>query len=337
MKKSHVVYIHLAFWTMFVVVPMLIFRIDDFHREGEIRHFLEQTIINVLVFYLTYWVLIPRMMKRKKPVELVFIALGWIVLLATIRTSLLYYYREVLTPLEGRPYRFDRQIFRDLFGTIMFTLYSILLYFSIEWFKERQYRFELAREKQKSEIDLLKSQMNPHFLMNTLNNLYSLVYQGSSKASDAVLKLSDIMRYMLYDTKADKVPLENEIKYLRSFIELQMLRFKNQELVKFDTSGDVSGRMVAPMLFIPFVENAFKHGNKNLPGMGISILLKVETGKLIFEVDNLKVQGEIQKDKESGIGLENVQKRLGIQYPEKHVLKIEQGKERFHVYLEIID
>jgi LytS/YehU family sensor histidine kinase len=322
---------------MFVIIPMLIFRLDDFHRSDELVHFLQVAITNLLVFYLTYFILIPRLMKKRRLLDLVWIGLFWILAISAVRIGITYYYKEILTPLEGKPFIMERHLFREIFGTMMFTLYPVLIYFSIEWFKERQYRFELAREKQKSEIDLLKTQMNPHFLMNTLNNLYSLVYQGSALASDAVLKLSDIMRYMLYDTQADLVPLENEVKYLRSYIELQMLRFKNQDLVDFNISGELSDRKIAPVILIPFVENAFKHGNKNLPGMGISIDLAVDEEKMVFEVKNIKSHKEIQKDSGTGVGLANIKKRLELQYPGKHILEIDDAMDSFRVYLEIHD
>jgi len=337
MKRSSVILIHLLFWFMMVVIPNILFRLDDFHRGPEMIQIVLQNILNIIIFYLTYWLFIPVLLRRKRPWELVLLSVAWVLILIASRTGVVYYYKEVMTPMEGKPFVFERHVFRDLFATLMFSLYAVLIYFSIEWFKERQYRFELAREKQKSEIDLLKSQMNPHFLMNTLNNLYSLVYQGSAQASDAVLKLSDIMRYMLYDTQADLVPLENEVKYLRSYIELQMLRFKNQDLVDFKISGELSGRKIAPVILIPFVENAFKHGNKNLPGMGISIDLAVDEEKMVFEVKNIKSLKEIQKDSGTGVGLANIKKRLELQYPGKHILEIDDAMDSFRVYLEIHD
>jgi LytS/YehU family sensor histidine kinase len=171
--------------------------------------------------------------------------------------------------------------------------------------------------------------------MNTLNNLYSLVYQGSKQSGEAILKLSDLMRYMLYDTHSDKVSLENEIKYLHSFIELQMLRLSNKELVDFQISGDPTGKLIAPMLLIPFVENAFKHGNKNLPGMGITIRLNIDNKNLIFEVENIKASKSVQKISESGIGLMNIQKRLELQYPGKHQLLITDTIDHFFILLKL--
>jgi LytS/YehU family sensor histidine kinase len=229
-----------------------------------------------------------------------------------------------------------RLFFYASFWTIMFSIYSVVIYLSIEWFRERKSRYLLLREKQQSEIDLLKSQVNPHFLMNTLNNLYSLVYQGSKHAEDAILKLSDLLRYMLYDTQAEYVSLENEIKYLNSLIELQLLRFSHKDFIDFQIQGDPTGKLIAPMLLVPFIENAFKHGNKNTQGLGIKILMVIENQQLSFHVSNLKVSSSADKIEESGIGLSNIKKRLELQYPGRHQLSILDGPELFDVSL-IID
>ena len=337
MKRSQVISIHAVFWVMFVILPMLIFRLDDIHRSKELFFFLHQTLINMIIFYLVYLVLIPQVLLKRKMSTLVWISLGFILTMSLLRIGMNYFLREVLDVFEGRPFRLERQIFREFFGTLIYTFYPILIYFSIEWYRERQYRNELVREKQKSEIDLLKSQVNPHFLMNTLNNLYSLVYQGSKQASEAVLRLSDIMRYMLYETGADFVPLENEVKFLQSFVDLQLLRMKDKDSVDVQVTGDPAGRMIAPMLLIPFVENAFKHGRRSSPGKGISIHLSIEQKRIIFEVLNQKVKEDTNKDGASGIGLPNLRKRLDLQYPGKHMLEIEDSREYYKIRLLIED
>lgn len=337
MKRSHVIIIHLVFWALFVIAPTFMFWTDTPFKGPRASFLWYILIMNVITFYLTYWLFVPSALKSKDLKRIIGFGIVWILGMLVFRVGVNYLWKEVFNMWENKPFELDKQLMRELFGTMMFSLYPVLIYFSMEWFKERQYRFELAREKQKSEIDLLKSQMNPHFLMNTLNNLYSLVYQGSKSASDAVLKLSDIMRYMLYDTKSELVSLENEVKYLKSYIELQLLRLKNPDMVEFEISGDLSGREIAPVLLIPFVENAFKHGNKYLPGMGISIELAAGEDKIVFEVENFKAQKDIQKDSGTGVGLANIRKRLELQYAGRHILEIEDTLDSFRVYLEIYD
>ncbi len=333
MKKLPITIIHLLFWVTFVIIPFFMFNFGGFHFTSESYYFMIQNVFNAIVFYLAYFFLIPFVLKKRTLARPLWYGLAFIIVLALIRFLVNPAVKDALGAFQNWPISEGRQIFYSMFWTVMFSLYSVIIYLSIEWFKERNRRFEMAREKQKSEIDLLKSQVNPHFLMNTLNNLYSLVYKGSDRAGDAVLKLSEIMRYMLYDTHEEKVPLENEIKYLKSFIELQLLRFPRKEFLEVEITGNPDGKMIAPMLLVPFVENAFKHGNKNLPGMGINVNMNVKGSQLTFEVNNFKASKTVNKVEESGIGLKNIEQRLELQYPEKHELIITDGVDFYNVRL----
>ncbi|MDP4207378.1 MAG: two-component regulator propeller domain-containing protein [Bacteroidota bacterium] len=201
-----------------------------------------------------------------------------------------------------------------------------------------QLQNELTAHNQTSEIALLRSQINPHFLFNTLNNIYSLVYQRSENAPEAVMKLSEIMRYMLYEASAEKVLLEKEINYLKSFIELQLLRIKNRDFVSFNISGDFTGRTISPMLLIAFVENAFKHGVKKGINPGIIINLDVTGNTLTFEVINYWKPGDSgNKDQTGGIGLVNIRRRLELLCPNRFDLRIEKKGDEHHVKLTITE
>ena len=174
----------------------------------------------------------------------------------------------------------------------------------------------MMNQSQASELALLRSQVNPHFLFNTLNNIYSLVCKKSPDAPEAIMKLSSIMRYMLYDANTDIVLLEKEIEYLESFIELQKLRIRHTDFVELRIEGVVGNKTIAPMLLIPFVENAFKHGSKIGPLPGIRIHLIAAPHQMIFEVTNhLKKNLLGTKDTIGGIGLQNIKRRLEILYP----------------------
>ena len=196
-------------------------------------------------------------------------------------------------------------------------------------------RDELINQQQASELALVRSQVNPHFLFNTLNNIYSLVYRKSDEAPGAVMKLSSIMRYMMYDSSSQKVPLEKEIEYLKSYIELQNLRTKYPDFVSLKIEGITEDQMIAPMLLISFVENAFKHGSKkNRPG--IFLHLSTLNGKINFEVINyLKKAVSSDADPIGGIGLNMIRRRLELIYPGKHKLAISQDEETFRINLEI--
>lgn len=198
----------------------------------------------------------------------------------------------------------------------------------------KRLKVELDVQNQASEQALLRSQINPHFLFNTLNNIYSLVYQKASNAPEALMKLSEIMRYMLYDTSADMVLLDKEIQYLKSFIELHQLRLKNKDFVSFEISGDTSGKEIAPMLLIAFIENAFKHGNKSAAAPGILIQLNCSKSEIRFKIKNYK-NNSSPKDSLGGIGLANVKRRLELIYHDKYQLDIDESDDKFEVDLVI--
>jgi LytS/YehU family sensor histidine kinase len=213
----------------------------------------------------------------------------------------------------------------------------MLIRFSIDWFESQKYKDELIKERQAGEIALLRSQVNPHFLFNTLNNIYSLVYNKSDEAPEAVMKLSSIMRYMLYDSNTDVVAVNKEVEYLNSFIELQQLRITQKGFVEISVIGSMENRTIAPMLLIPFVENAFKHGEKN-HAPGINIQLNLEPEKLVFTVENYtKTNNQPPSEESGGFGLENIKRRLGLLYPDKHELKIIKSEELFKIELTILN
>ncbi|MBW6460181.1 MAG: histidine kinase [Bacteroidales bacterium] len=335
MKRYQVIIIHLLFWATFVIAPFFMFSFSSYLFTPESYYFMLQNAQNAMVFYLAYFFLIPFVVKRRSFFTMIWSGLAFMAILGTLRYLSNPWLKDILGAFQRWPVMGDnwKVILYPFFWTFMFLIYAYIVYLSIEWFRERQYRFELVREKQQSEIDLLKSQVSPHFLMNTLNNLYSLVYKGSEQASNAVLKLSEIMRYMLYDTQSEMVPLEQEIQYLHSYIDLQMLRYSNKEFIEFSINGDPAGKKIAPVLLVPFVENAFKHGNKNLPGACIMINLTVEERRIIFQIKNLKASKNVNKVIESGVGLNNIQKRLELHYPGKHILEISDELDFFNVHL----
>ena len=226
-------------------------------------------------------------------------------------------------------------IWATLKYTVIISIYAMLIRFSIDWFDSQTLKDELIKERQASEIALLRSQVNPHFLFNTLNNIYSLVYNKSDEAPEAVMKLSSIMRYMLYDSNTDFVALHKEIEYLNSFIELQQLRIRQKGFVEINVNGSMDNRTIAPMLLIPFVENAFKHGNKNHEP-GIIIDLNLKTDRMVFLVTNfVKPNDQRSSEEAGGFGLENIKRRLGLLYPDKHDLKLNLKGDIFKVELTI--
>jgi two-component system, LytTR family, sensor kinase len=195
---------------------------------------------------------------------------------------------------------------------------------------------KLARENLQSELALLKNQINPHFLFNTLNNIDSLIKSNPEKASETLVKLSDILRYMIYDTNVARVQMSDEIRHIESFIDLQKIQFSNSELVSISVQGNPENIPIAPMLFIPFVENAFKHCTDKSNPSAIKFSFTIHDKSVNFESANVSNRDQrMNKDETSGIGLNIVRRRLEIIYPGRHELKINEENNIFRVILSV--
>ncbi len=202
--------------------------------------------------------------------------------------------------------------------------------------RKEQEAAEFRSEKLEAELKFLKSQINPHFLFNALNNIYTLTLIKSDQAPDNLLKLSGMLRYMLYDCKADRVPLQKEIEYLRHFIDLHLLKDSRGLNVRVELDESRPQLSIAPMLLIPFVENAFKHSKvENREKGWIRISLKTSEEQLNFDVENSLPDQHFTKDEAGGIGLSNVRRQLELVYPDRHELNIETSADAFRVRLTI--
>ncbi|MBN1187374.1 MAG: histidine kinase [Bacteroidales bacterium] len=203
------------------------------------------------------------------------------------------------------------------------------------WIEQKKLHDQLEKQNLTSELNLMKVQLNPHFLFNTLHNIDTLIYDNQEKASKSLVKLSDIMRYMLQDAKSDVVELQKEIKHLENYLSLEQLRLKNEKFLKYNIVGNYKGIKIAPMVIIPFVENAFKHSVDSSIENGIQIEIRIENGILTFVCENQFDKSDTDKDKVHGIGLETVKKRLNLIYKNKHELSINSENSIFKVNLKI--
>lgn len=236
-----------------------------------------------------------------------------------------------------RPPRRARPV-ADPYNTVLFLLvFTVGTCISVtqRWLRTEQNRKETEHEKLNTELSFLKSQVNPHFFFNTLNNIYSLAVVRSEKTAPAVMKLASIMRYILSETERNYVPLRNEVDFIHNFIELQQVRLTDKVQVKFAAEGDIENLIVAPLLFIPFVENAFKYGVSTKENSKIDIAIKTEANKILFSAKNYIVPSENNLMENTGIGINNVKRRLELMYPDKHQLITEQKDNFYIVHLEI--
>lgn len=280
-------------------------------------------------FYLHAFVLIPRLAYRKKPGLYLLSLAGVMVVLLGIHKI----YFGHFTPDD----LFNPRNFL-VFNTVplfFFMLASGAFRLALDRYRAEKLERERQNENLKTELSLLRSQVSPHFMFNVLNNMVSLARKKSDLLEPSLIKLSQLLRYMLYETD-EKVPLNREVEYLQSYIDLQSQRFGQQVKILADINVHDEGLEIEPMLLIPFVENAFKHGVAMIEDPEIRIRLGVERDQLGLEVHNRFVEGHVEeKDKSSGIGLVNVRRRLQLLYPGKHQLDIHDSDGWFHVSLKI--
>lgn len=292
--------------------------------------------LNYLIFFFLVHFIIPFGLKTKKYALMILFTY-----LLILTVGLIKYYFVMLDRFEyvRVSYYKDEQGNNPVYFTfvqyIMKTVFtgtfvSIIGYgwgLTMNWFKGEQLRKELENKRMDAELSFLRMQMNPHFLFNSLNSIYSLSLKKSDDTPQAVLKLSEMMRYMIYENgdNQHKVSLDKEIDYLNNYVGLLRIRFRDKMHVEFLQEGNTHDKKIVPLLLLPFVENGFKHGILSDPQHPFCIHLVVEGDRLIFQVRNKK--NIDNKDATGGIGLENVKRRLALLYPGKHQLTIREDKE----------
>ncbi len=234
----------------------------------------------------------------------------------------------------------DRGPFR---GRVLFPLYGLILIYTAsisisliqKWKMDEKYRSEIEKENIFSELSFLKQQVNPHFLFNALNSVYSLTINSSKPASEAILKLSSILRYMLYETENKLVKLQNELDIINDYIALQKLRLTKNVSVNFVIKGHAGDLRIAPLLLLPVIENAFKHGADNVNDSFIDIVVMIYENQVKLRVKNQIVNKKKDNKTDSGIGIKNIKRRLDLLYPENYSLVIDQGEKIYLVQLKL--
>ena len=320
MKNTQVIFIHLLCWVLILTYQYSGYLIESASFVS-IALGVSMTIIQIVEFYICYLWVYPKYLKKGKIPQLVLgviFALGVFIALRFLIEEILYLkwfnfhnYSDQTTTIS---YIIDNIYYGISYITISAAVYSVQQNFKTEIANRK-----LKDEVVKSELAFLKSQINPHFLYNTLNYVYSLAIPISDKLANAILRLSDLMRYTLNESPDGRVSLVKEVEYLESYIELFKMRFEPNFFVDFNAEGIVEQK-VAALVLIPFVENAFKHGVLNDEKHPVRIKLKVNGKRLSFEVSN-KIS-HAQKDHSSGVGLVNIHRRLDLIYPDQHELLI---------------
>jgi sensor histidine kinase YesM len=332
---------HILFWICSFIFAISAFYVASDHKLTLNSNLLVRAFIpNIgfaLAVYTNIYILIPKLLKNGKYIFYTF----WLVLLLTL-TSLII---QVLLAVFLQHSRFDHQL-REMFSSHFFTAafyvgITSLFKFVKDWLELQEMKLNYAqieRQKLEAELSTLKSQLNPHFLFNCLNNIYSLALTNSPKTPEIILKLSDLMRHVLYESRENFIPVKQELEFLSNFIELQKIRLSDKIEIRFNIEGKVPDRTIIPLVFEPFIDNAFKHGLKNpAPKPFIEIKIEFIGEKMHFELtNNFSGTQHHLAEKNSGIGLQNIERRLKYLYqPTEYKYEILKTDHTFTVILEI--
>jgi len=280
------------------------------------------------LFYLNFLVYIPNFLDKKRYGIYATVIFITIIVFGLGKYGVgLMFKQYVLVRMQGHVIGFWPYFLSTVFTSLTFVFLSTVLKFTIDWFLNERIQRDLENQRLSAELSFLKSQINPHFLFNSLNSIYSLAYQRSETTPEAILKLSEIMRYMLYECNDNKVALSKELQYLQNYIDLQKIRFGKKAYIDFKINGQVNGQQIVPLLLIAFIENAFKHGIANDPAWPIQLLIEVDEAHLHFFIQNKKHNNN--RDDQGGIGLINVKRRLDLLYAGKYKLDIVDDPETY--------
>ena len=315
---------HVAFWVVYTFLTATVF--TSYSQVWSMKRtlFLGLVWLPVRILYcypLIYWV-VPQFLLKGKYIRFCVIIFLWVIAGSLIN----YFFRGyIFIPIQEALH--FSNIVKDPWSPGSFLLLttaagctSIIVLFKY-WFKKQQEWQQAEREKITAELQLLKAQVHPHFLFNTLNNIYSFSLENSPKTPGLILKLSSLLSYMLYDCKAEEVLLEKETEIMKNYIDLEKERYGNKIEISWDIAGDIKDKYIAPLLMLPFLENAFKHGtSEQLEKPWLSVDMSVKQDVLRCKIANSK--NEFVPLSENGIGIQNVKKRLEFLYPGKHELKM---------------
>jgi len=335
-------YTHLLFWLAYYILRVSSY-LERYPNTPQVQFF--ELFAKVIAVYINLYILMPYLLKKKKNLLYGLSFLLNLAICGIIQTEVI---RQMM---RAGIYELPEYVLYSAHKTssVVFTIFVVIAYTTIikvlkEAYQTQQINQQINQERLENELKFLKSQINPHFLFNALNNLYSLILMQSNKAKDVVLKLSDLLSYMLYETNQQLVPLAKDVEYLQGFIELEKLRFGDELTVETHFEGDLAHTYLPPMLLVSLVENAFKHsiGDEDTL-VNIRIALHCTNQQLVFEVENSlppAPNGDTADDpttgsKKSGIGLRNVQRRLELLYPNKHTLEIHSTENTYLVKMSV--
>lgn len=332
--RYRVLLLHLAFWSVYF--SFYFYQIQhEYGWRQAVPWALVPLVGNGLVAYLNYGYLLPRWLTNQRTGRYLLELAGALGLSVGLRVKAMQYFAPtgLLSALPPAYLHSLSFVVATVVGTLTVVLFIAMLRFSVDWFALEAKTKALENAQLLTELQFLKAQINPHFLFNTLNNLYYLAYTQSPKTPEVVAQLAQMMRYLLEESNQPTVPLSQEIAFMRSYLSLEQLRLNSPVAVQFEVEGELAGVAVAPLLLMTFLENAFKHGVRDDdPAAWVRVHLQVTPTTCTYTVANGRLPARATAPL-PGTGLLNVRRRLALAYPDRHTLRLDDTTNHFHVHL----
>lgn len=331
MKRAFVIILHAGYWLMYLLLLFVIFTIANIQlRKPQTLSnllslfplFVLCILPNFISFYLSYFFLFSKFLYRKKILALIIFGSLVCLISALLGCSLSILFFGLRQPVFTDAKEFSTLLATFFLIACVHGAIALVMRGFVTWFDEIKLKEELYKKNYEMESALIKSQINPHFLFNTINNIDVLISKDAARASAYLNNLSDILRYMVYETKTEKILLSKELSYIEKYLELQKIRTSNPDYINFEIEGIANDFMIAPMILFPFIENAFKHTEDRKKSNSIKIKVSIEKDRLIFECEN-SYQKQLERSQDfNGVGNELIKRRLMLIYPDNHSLVI---------------
>lgn len=350
MKKSFVILLHTGFWLcyfMLVAIVLTVYyrtNLNAINQEARVMNALKNILLfafipSVISYFTYYFVLFPRYLQQKKYIRSAFMAILISLLAAIFSYIVLRFFIEsgYVADMDeggrkGRSTAARVILVMTVIGMICGFVALVVKGF-ITWFNEIKLKEALREKNHEMEMALVKLQLDPHLLFNTINNIDALILKDTMAASEYLNKLSDIMRFILYETKADKIPLAREIEYIQKYIDLQKIRTANENYVHLHLSGDPRNKSIAPMIMIPFIENAFKHTTNKKTENAIAVNIQVNESNVSLRCENKFDNKSNSRQQYGGLGNELIEKRLQLIYRGRHTLEVRKTDDLYSIHL----
>ncbi|MHC1737478.1 MAG: sensor histidine kinase [Ignavibacteriaceae bacterium] len=343
--KAKRISLHFLFWLFYIAV--FTFQ-GGYYQNDYLQSFIVLIIylpVPIAASYFANYYLVPEFLLKKKYIKFTIFCILSLVFFVLAIKSLYYFYiaKTFFPPASAKSYYSVSFFYPTYLISIAFSLCTIVFIVGFiklvkQWFVTQQITQKLEKEKLEADLKFLRSQMNPHFLFNVLNNIYALALKKSDRTAEMILRLSSMLDYLLYETSSAFIPVEKELKLINDYIELEKLRYGSRLNMEITIEGELETVLIAPLVIFPFIENSFKHGASNeLTKPWIKVHLRIQVNKIELSVSNSKSEKGIETKgaHSEGIGIKNVQRRLELIYPSKHSIEILDENNVFSVNLVI--